>query len=228
MTMLKQLSGAALALFLALALPAQAASFGSLKKAAGLGGGSDDDAPALDAGSLMDQQAELITQVSTALRSLSQAQQTMAEALGLKEQAAIAAANAADLEAGDLTGKDDMEKKISSSQSVDAAIQEKLAEGGELGAEGRAKFAESLLPYGVGAVAMVGSAKKAGETAKAITGSRDPQIVRKLGQLESLIYFGRQAPTLLGTFASSSGSIIKFAQSNKIDTSSLEAEVANW
>ena len=121
-----------------------------VKSIPGMGGDPSDSAD-LDLDSLMDTQTELVGKVSDALLALSTSQTKMAEALGLKEMAAIATANAESLESGGLTGEDDMEKQLSSTMSVNETIQEKMESGVELDAAGKAKFAEALPFYGKGA-----------------------------------------------------------------------------
>ncbi len=187
------------------------------------GGGSKKSS--VDVDSLVNDQSALIKQVSVALLSLAISQEFMADALGLKDKAAIAAQNSDALKAGELTGKDDMEKQISSSQEVADAIQAKLGESETLTDEGKTKFTEALPFYGIGAVEVVSSAKMAMEKAKSVSSSRDFTILKKLGPLLS---YSKKAPELIKGFASSTGSIIAFCKANGIDTSSLEAETATW
>jgi hypothetical protein len=184
----------------------------------GKGGGVDVD-------NLMNDQSELLKQVSAALLNLATSQALMAEALGLKEQAAIAAQNADALESGDLTGKDDMEKQINSSQEVSNAIHEKLNESEGLSAEGKATFAKSLPPYGLGSVGVVTTSKKAIEQAKGVSSTKDLTILSKLGPLLS---YSKKAPGLIQSFTASTGSIIKFSKANGIDTTDLEKATSDW
>lgn len=188
-----------------------------------LGGGSKKSSVDVDA--LVNDQSALLKQVTTALLSLSKSQTIMANALGLKEQAAIASQNASALEAGDLTGKDDMEKQISSSQEVNDAIQAKLGESEGMSAESKAEFAKSLAPYGKGAVGIVTSSKTAAEKAKSLSGTKDFTVLKKLG---ALLSYGKKAPSLISSFTSSTGGVIKFCKANGIDTAELESETAGW
>ena len=217
---------AAMAFVLLAVSPTHAGPFDKFKKAIpGMGG---DDAPALSAADALDQQAELMEQVTKSLTDLAAAQSLMAEALGLKEEAAIASQNAADLEAGGLTGSDDMEKRLASSDSVTDAIEAKMAEGEQLSDESKKIFASSLPPYGIGSVGMVTSAKSAATTASNLTSSADPQILAKMDELKSIVSFGKAAPSIISGFKDTTASIIKFAQANNIDTSELEADIADW
>ena len=217
---------ATMALVLTQLPAAQAGPFDKFKKAIpGMGG---DETPQLSAADALNQQAELMEQVTKSLTSLAGAQTLMAEALGLKEEAAIASQNATDLEAGGLTGSDDMEKRLASSDTVTDAIEAKMAEGEQLSDESKKIFASSLPPYGVDSVGMVTSAKSAATAASNLTSSADPQILAKIDELKSIVSFGKAAPSIISGFKDTTGSIIKFAQANNIDTSELEADIADW
>lgn len=217
---------ATMALVLTQLPAAQAGPFDKFKKAIpGMGG---DETPQLSAADALDQQAALMEQVTKSLTNLASSQTLMAEALGLKEEAAIASQNATDLEAGGLTGSDDMEKRLASSGTVTDAIEAKMAEGEQLSDESKKIFASSLPSYGMGSVGMVTSAKSAATTASNLTSSADPQILAKMDELKSIVSFGKAAPSIISGFKDTTASIIKFAQANNIDTSELEADIAGW
>ena len=218
--------GAAIALTLVAVPSSHAGPFDKLKKSIpGLGG---DDTPQLSAADALDQQAELMEQVTKSLTHLAHSQSLMAEALGLKEEASIASQNAADLEAGGLTGSDDMETRLASSDTVTDSIEAKMAEGEQLSDESKKIFASSLPPYGLGSAGMVTSSKTAAATASSLTSSADPQILAKMDELKSIVSFGKAAPSIISGFKDTTASIIKFAQANNIDTSELEADIADW
>jgi hypothetical protein len=179
----------------------------------------------LDLDSLVSTQTELVAKVSDAMLSLSTSQAKMADALGLKEMAAIATANAENLGSGGLTGEDDMKKQLSSTMSVNQAIQDKMESGTELDVAGKAKFAESLPFYGKGAYGMVTSAQQASSTSKTVIDSKD---VMAMNKLSTLLHVAKKAPELLSSFTKSTGNIIEFSKSNGIDTSDLESATADW
>jgi hypothetical protein len=219
------------ALFLSLVISTSAmAAFGLpempdiVKSIPGMGGAPSDSAD-LDLDSLMDTQTELVGKVSDALLALSTSQTKMAEALGLKEMAAIATANAESLESGGLTGEDDMEKQLSSTMSVNQTIQDKMESGVELDAAGKAKFAESLPFYGKGVYEMVTSAQQASSTAQTVIASKDLMAMNKLG---TLLFVAKKSPSLLSGLYQSTDNIIDFAASNGIDTSDLESATDDW
>ncbi len=188
-----------------------------------IGGGSKSGG--VDVNALINDQSALLKQVSAALLELAKSQVLMADALGLKEQSAIASQNASALEAGELTGKDDMEKQITSNQEVSKAIDAKLAESKVLSAEGKSTFTKSLVPYGKGSVGMVISSKTAIDKGKSVSKIKDPTAIAKLG---ALISYAKRAPDLITSFVTSTSSIIKFSKANKVDTADLVNATADW
>jgi hypothetical protein len=94
--------------------------------------------------------------------------------------------------------------------------------------ESKQNFASSLRPYGLGSAGMITSSKTAAATASSLTSSADPQILAKMDELKSIISFGKAAPSIISGFKDTTASIIKFAQANNIDTSELEADIADW
>ncbi|WP_158905911.1 hypothetical protein [Burkholderia sp. L27(2015)] len=186
-------------------------------------GGSGGSSTSVDVGSLTKQQSDLLVTMSASLLNLSNAQSIMADALDLKEQAAIAKSNADKLSAGNLTGKDDTAKFVESSLSVNKAIADKMAKGEALSSDSKAKFATSLLPYGQGSVGMVAAAQKAAGAAQSLTHTTDPTVLFKLG---SLLYVAQEAPALISSFGGATSHIISFASAQGIDTSALKTAAA--
>jgi hypothetical protein len=186
-------------------------------------GSNTGSSSSVDVGSLTNQQAQMLVAVSASLRNLFQAQEMMADALGLKEDAASAAKGAADLANGDLTGKDQMVKKLENTAKVQQDIDEQQAKGQTLSAESKAEFTKALLPYGAGSAQLVIVAKKAVDTGKSLTSTFDPTVLYKL---DSMIYLVKQSPALISNFGGSTGNVIKFASSQGIDTEPLKKQVA--
>ena len=176
----------------------------------------------------LDQQADIGRTVTNSLMYLAEAQYLMAEAVGLKEEAAIAKQNAEDLAAGEVTGEADLDQRLSTSSELTAAIGEKMDSGIQLDEEGKDQFRAALKPYAMGTTTMVLSAKIAAASASAIMSSGDPQIVMRLAELKYLITFGQAAPDLIKTFRAANQTIIAFANANDIDTSELEAATEDW
>jgi len=179
----------------------------------------------VDVASLESQQSDLIKLMNSSLKNLNQSQQIIAEALGLKEAAAAAKENNEKLAKGELTSKDDIEKVLVTTQSTQKSIDDGIKASTTLDAQGKEKFTTALPPYGVGALEMVMTGKKASEAAKSLTNVIDPTILTKLG---TLIYIGKNSPSLISTFTSSTNNIITFSKANGIDTSQIESKTSEW
>ncbi len=218
-----KLSRLLLVFIISLSLTSNVSAFGIKTLTKNLTGGGDSGG--VDVKALTNDQSSLLKQVSAALLALAKSQALMSEALGLKEQAAIASQNAASLEAGELTGKDDMEKQIASSQEVSDAIQAKIEESEALTAKEKETFAKSLPPYGVGSIGVIRTSKTAIETSKSVLGSKDLTVLSKLGPLLS---YAKKAPSLISNFTSCTSSVINFSKKNEIDTSELEEATKDW
>jgi hypothetical protein len=129
------------------------------------------------------------------------------------------------LEAGELTGKDDMEKQITSNQEVSEAIQDKIGESAILSEEGKKTFAKSLPHYGIGSFGIVKSAKTAIAKGKSLKNIRDLSVLKKL---DSLLSYTKKAPSLIKNETNATGTIIKFCKANGVDTADLKKETDNW
>lgn len=182
----------------------------------------------VDINDALDQQADIGRTLTNSLMYLSEAQFLMAEAVGLKEEAQIAQQNAEDLAAGDVTGVDDLDQRLSTSSELTAAIAVKMDSGMQLDEEGKEKFRAAIPPYTMGTTTMILSARIAAASARALMSSGDPQIVMRLAELKYLITFGQAAPDLVRTFRAANQTIIAFANANDIDTSELEAATEDW
>jgi len=178
----------------------------------------------VDVDGLSKQQAEMLGALTVALQQLSQAQSQMAEALGLKEQAATAKNTAETLKNGTLTGKDDIDKQLTSSLEVQASINDQLKSHAKLDEQSRSKFAASLPPYGAGALATVVVGKKTADTVKSLGTVTDPTVLSKLS---ALLYVGTKAPTMISNFGGATSNIVAFAKSNGVDTSDFEKNAAS-
>lgn len=187
-----------------------AMAFGLPKAGSLLGGGSDEKVDFQSA------EGEVVTLITGSLRNLAQAQALILDALGLKQDAAVAEKNASDLESGSLTGKDEMESQINSSKELNDKIVAKLSERQELSDEAKATFGKSLLPYAKGVVTGVEGGKKAIDSFKAL--SSNPMQLRKFG---TLAFVGREAPGLIGNFIDSTKAIKDFASFQGIPTENL-------
>jgi hypothetical protein len=206
MKTIKWLSTATLATALVLsATGALALNLGNL--AGGLSGGGSKDGADMAA-----TQTEVVLSFNIALKGLSQAQAKMAGALGLKEEAALAAENAAAFEAGSITGKDELSSKIVSSNQINEKLIAAMEAKPKLDEEAKSKFASSLPPFGIGVVAGINGIKKAVDSLQAATS--DPMQVMKLG---TLIYLAKEGPNLLKSFGNVTQAISAYTSYQGID-----------
>ena len=143
-----------------------------------------------------------------------------AEALDLKEVAQVAKQNSENLSKGDLAGKDDLKKVVSSSNDVQAKINKKMAENKALSAEGKVKFATGISPYVKGTIDVVATGKNAQSATKSLSSTRDLTILSKMA---TLIYVGKESPSMIKLFLDSTSTLSKFMSSNKLDTKELES-----
>jgi len=173
-----------------------------------------------DLQSLSDQQAAVVISFNSALRNLSKSQMIFAEALGLKEVAQVAKQNSENLSKGDLAGKDELKKVVSSSNDVQAKINKKMAENKALSAEGKVKFSTGIAPYVKGTINVVATGKNAQAATKSLSSTRDLTILSKMA---TLIYVGTESPNMIKLFFDSTSTLSKFMSSNKLDTKELES-----
>jgi len=161
-------------------------------------------------------ETEVVGLINSALKNLSTSQAMILDALGLKDDAAVAQQNAEDLENGSITGKDEIASKLESSQALNDKIVAKLAEKEQLDSDAKSKFGQSLLPYAKGVVSGVQAGKKAADTLKSL--SANPMQLTKFG---TLAYVGKEAPTMISNFVDATGAIKDFATYQGIPTDDL-------
>jgi hypothetical protein len=178
-------------------------------------GGSGTDLKALS-----DQQSAVVASLNSALRNLSKAQMVFAEALDLKEVAEVAKVNSENLAKGDLAGKDELKKVVSSSSDVQAKINKKMAENQVLSAESKVKFATGVSPYAKGTVDVVATGKNAQSATKSLSSTKDLTVLSKMA---TLIYVGTESPGMIKLFFDSTSTLSKFMTANGIDTKELKS-----
>jgi hypothetical protein len=175
-------------------------------------------------GGLLNQQSSVAQSLNKSLKDLSESQSIMASALGLMEESNIAKSNANNLAKGDLTGKDDIKKAVSSTLEVQKKIDEKMAQGAKLDAASRAKFSSAIPVYTRGTIGIFQTVNQAKNAAMSLAQTRD---LTALTQLGSLVYVVSEAPNLLSAFSGATSNITKFASANNIDTSKLKNATAS-
>lgn len=169
----------------------------------------DDSEGGADFGAVEGEVVELMT---TSLKNLTKSQAIMLDALGLKDEAAVAEQNAKDLESGSITGKDEMQTQIENSQSTNTLILETIKDQRELSEEAKKKFVTGLPPYGVGMASGISGARKAADTLKQM--KSNPMNLTKFS---TLVYVGKEAPSLLSMFADTTSAIKDFATHNGVE-----------
>jgi len=187
----------------------------SKDKKSDVGGGSETDIKALS-----DQQSAVVASLNSALRNLSKSQMIFADALDLKEVAEIAKMNSENLAKGDLAGKDELKKVVSSSNEVQAKINKKMAENQVLSAESKVKFAKGVPAYAKGTVDVVATGKNAQAATKSLSNTKDLTVLTKMA---TLIYVGTESPNMIKLFFDSTSTLSKFMTSNGIDTKELKS-----
>lgn len=169
---------------------------------------------------MVGKQAEVVASFNIALLGLSQANEKMASALGLKDAAELARNRAGCLDTASCTGKEEIESQRTNNEKIFKIIEEKMAEGEALSDDAKAEFQSALLPYGVGVVAGINGAKQAVDSLKDATS--DPTQIMRLG---TLIYLAKEGPGLLTSFAKTTSAITKYASNQGIDTTSMPSEL---
>ena len=196
------------------AVSVSAIGFGDIGGMLGGGGGGPD---------LTGTQTELTGSLKEALINLGKSQALMAKAMGLDEQAMLAEKNVKALEAGDLGTKDEVEKTIETSASVQDAIAKESAKKTILGAESKAVFVSSIPFYIKGGVGTGMTAKKAVDAGKSLA-SAGPLALLKVGPLVAIV---AELPGLVQKLSSATGQIMGFMTANDIDNSEMKSKLAN-
>tara|TARA_X000000950_G_scaffold289462_1_gene413775 strand:- start:4278 stop:4988 length:711 start_codon:yes stop_codon:yes gene_type:complete len=197
--------------------PAQSIGDFELPKIPGLGGG--DSAGGLDIDALTGKQSELVKLMTQAILNLTKAQIKFLEALGEKEAAIAAGMYLEALKTGENIGKDNLKKAVEQTKTVQTLINKKLAENKVLDAKAKLTFAKGIPSYGKGLLGLSMTGLKAKQTVDSIGSNPSPLILAKAG---SLFFIAKETPKAIGTFASSTGTIVDFSTMNKIDTKPLE------
>jgi len=171
-------------------------------------------APEID---LVAAEEDVVRMISSSLRNLTLAQAIIFEAIGLKEEAAIAEEYAQSMEEGSLMGKKEMETNISRSKEMNEKIVEKLAEKQDLDEDAKVMFATSLPPYAKGAISGIQGSQRAISIAQSI--QSNPLNVLKFG---TVLFVAKEAPGLISSFMDTTGTIQEFATYQGIPTEDLE------
>ncbi len=184
-----------------------------------VGGGGGDK---IDVDALVDQQSALVKNMTSALDNIMEAQGKFAEAFKKKELVQSLQKGREKLEKGEKTPKKDVKATVKIMTDAQVILDQEM-EKTTLDAEGKLKFAEGLPPYGTGTINMVGAGIESVKLFKSLKGTKNLNVIRKLG---NLIYLGKTAPSLISNFSSATSNISKFTSKNEIpqDPSLKKAE----
>lgn len=141
------------------------------------------------------------------------AQQTFADALGLKDQLAGLQAEQKAMSSG-AVDMDAMKKRKELSTTVQLAIDARMAEQPELTTASRAKFAEGLVNYlkaAVGARNLLVEASNFG-------GSLGANPMALMGKARTAMYVAKETPGYVKGVAGTTRSLLDFAKRNNIKT----------
>ena len=123
------------------------------------------------------------------------------------------------LKKGEAIGKDDLEKALIQSKKSQEIINKKILESKLLDANAKLIFAKGLPPYGKGVAGLVSTGFQAQQIVSSMTSNLNPLIITKIG---SLLFIAKNTPSAISLFSKSTGTMMDFASTNKIDTKPLE------
>ena len=179
-----------------------------------LGGGGPD---------LSGKQSALTGALRSALINLSKSQVIMAKALGLDEQAMLAEQNVKSMEAGDMGTKDEIEKALEVSASVQEEIAKEAVKKTVLDGASKAVFITSTPFYIKGVLGSVQTGKDAVDAGKSMADLK-PAALLKIVPLATIV---QNIPNLVSKLSSSTGQIMDFMSANEIDNSEMKDKLAN-
>jgi len=213
---MKLLSKIALVSFVTvMAVPAHSFGLGDLKK---LKKAEEVTAtPAVDSYSA---QEGLVKQYNKAASDITSAQQMFAEALGLKQEVVDIQEAIDALKSGSVMDKDTIARVAELSAELNDKLQAKVAEGDELSAESKKKYASAFLPLFKG---LYESNKIGGEATKFIDGAQQTistaSMMDKLKVTKKLsagMYVAKEMPGFTMSLFNTSKSLFSFAKSQSI------------
>ncbi|MGV8917987.1 MAG: hypothetical protein ACOH2R_09360 [Pseudomonas sp.] len=218
-----------LALAAAFSMPAaQAFGLADIAPAAGASKGS-----AVDVGSLLTQQKDLMGRFKQSMNNMLTAQSLTLAAGGLKEEADKASAAAANYGQGSVVTKDQLARDTKVSENATKAINDQIKKNSALSAEGQGKLVAAIPHYGAGmyeGTKLPKSFQSWTDSAKSgLSGLKtDPMNASKLtGSLDDVTTVVTNLPNLLGTWSTTSKAFLNYAKSNKVDTKDLASKMGN-
>ena len=169
------------------------------------------------------QQEALTGSLRSALINLGKSQVIMAKALGLDEQVMLAEQNVKSMEAGDMGTKDEIEKALEVSASVQEEIAKETAKKTILNVESKAVFVTSIPFYTKGVLGSVQTGAQAVQIGQSMA-SLSPMALLQVGALVTIV---SNLPDLISKLSSSTGQIMDFMTANEIDNSEMNDKLSN-
>ena len=215
-----------MAMALVLTIPT-AQAFG-LPKVPSLGASSE-KAGSVDVASLMSQQKDLMGRFNQSMNNMLIAQSLTLEAGGLKEQANLALATAANYKEGAVHSKKAIERDSKITADASKAIQELMKNKTALTADGQKKLLSAVPHYAKGMADGTKLPKAfqdwTGSAKNGMSGLKtDPMGAKKLtGGLTDVTTVLTNLPSLLGTWTNTSKAFISYAGSNEVNTKDLSS-----
>ena len=155
----------------------------------------------------------LVTTFQQSQASVLTAQGTLAEALGLKDQAMLAQAEAKRMSSGQLD-LDGMKKNREVADSLQADLAAKMATQPQLTADSRAKFSTGLVQY---LQAVVGARNLLVQSQQSVS-SAGANPMTLMGKGKAALWVGKETPGYLKGLAGTSKAMLDYAKRNDIKT----------
>jgi hypothetical protein len=193
----------------------------------GLGSVGKGQTQSVDASALADQQSGLVNRLVDGFKEYTAGQAQVARALGLKEEAERLESEQEALASGNVQDKDGIERTMSVSSSAQEAIEEKMAESGEISAESKAEFSKAMPYYARGTaqtIKLLPEIRKWGKSASsAVKGAGMMNAGKIKKSLGTGLFLVKKLPGYVKQARKSYASLSAFSKKNEIDTSEADA-----
>lgn len=196
-------------------------------------GASASKAGNVDVGSLLSQQKDLMGRFNQSMSNMLTAQALTLEAGGLKKDAELASATAANYKVGSVHSEDQLARDTKFSADAAKAIEGLMKKNTVLSADGQKKLLSAVPHYAKGVYegtklpkgfqAWTDSAKNGlnGLTADPLNASK---LTSGLGDVATV---ATNLPALVSTWTTTSKAFMTYAQSNKVDTKDLSSKMGD-
>lgn len=214
-----------------LSMPAAHAAFGLPDIP--IPGASTAKAGNVDVGSLLSQQKDLMGRFNQSMSNMLTAQALTLEAGGLKKEAELALATAANYKDGAVQSKDQLERDTKITADGSKAIDGLMKKNAVISADGQKKLLTAVPHYAKGmyeGTQLPKSFQSWTESAKnGLSGlTTDPMNASKLtGGIGDVATVATNLPALVSTWTTTSKAFITYAKSNKVDVKDLSSKMGD-